>query len=309
MARRKLQLNSGKPRNRYRSARETRAKSPQKRESLGDVFRRAKRVSERKANIRRGRRNGMMSRAAIAESPGGFELGFDELNAWQRFKSWAKALCLTPFILLVLYTLAQPAADENFMYHFWRSEEFLFFGVGVILMLGWFWTRLFSEHFLFFYVLGHELTHALFVILSFGRVTDLKVSVDGGYILTNKSNILIALSPYFIPFWSLVVLSVSGFIVAWKPIPHGDDILLLLLGGTWCFHVVWTLWMIPRDQPDLQEHGTIFSLSIIVLANLMLLSVMACLTSPDLSLYLFVSNLYNNGRDVVEFSAAWLANF
>ncbi len=304
MSRSKRKSSPRSSRNRYRSARESRGG---KRESLGEVFRRAKRVSARKANMRRGRRDGMMARAAIAESPGGFDLGFAEMNWWQRCKSYLKALCLVPFIILVALTLVEPASDTDFMYRFWRSEELLFFGVGVILMLGWFWTRLFSEHFLFFYVLGHELTHALFVYLSFGRVSDLKVSIDGGYILTNKSNIFIALSPYFIPFWSLVVLSISGFIIMWKPLPHGDDILLLLLGGTWCFHVVWTLWMIPRDQPDLQEHGTVFSLSIIILANMIILTGMACLTSPDLSFSVFGYNLWNNAVDLTQSTVAWFS--
>ena len=40
-----------------------------------------------------------------------------------------------------------------------------------------------------------------------------------------------------------------------------------LLGGGWLFHLLWTIWMIPQDQPDLQENGTFFSLVFIVLAN------------------------------------------
>ncbi len=62
------------------------------------------------------------------------------------------------------------------------------------LYLGWFFTRLLQPVFLYFYVLGHELTHVIFVYLCLGRVSGFRVGLDGGHIVTNKSNILIALS-------------------------------------------------------------------------------------------------------------------
>ena len=40
--------------------------------------------------------------------------------------------------------------------------------------------------------------------------------------------------------------------------------------------MLWTLWMIPRDQPDLKENGTFLSLVIIYLANLLLLVLLLC---------------------------------
>ena len=40
--------------------------------------------------------------------------------------------------------------------------------------------------------------------------------------------------------------------------------------------MLWTLWMIPRDQPDLRENGTFLSLVIIYLANLLLLVLLLC---------------------------------
>jgi hypothetical protein len=48
------------------------------------------------------------------------------------------------------------------------------------------------------------------------------------------------------------------------------------IGVTWAFHMVWTLWMIPRDQPDLKENGTFLSLVIIYLANLLVLVLLLC---------------------------------
>jgi hypothetical protein len=48
------------------------------------------------------------------------------------------------------------------------------------------------------------------------------------------------------------------------------------MGVTWTFHMVWTLWMIPRDQPDLKENGTFLSLVVIYLANLLVLVALLC---------------------------------
>ena len=118
--------------------------------------------------------------------------------------------------------------------------------------------------------------------------------------MTNKSNLLIALSPYFVPFWSAIMLSVYGFISLVTEIPYGEQGLLVLLGGSWCFHIVWTVWMIPKDQPDLKEHGTFFSLMIIVFCNLLLLAAMVCAASPGLTFKGFAYNWTNIAWDLAE---------
>jgi len=59
------------------------------------------------------------------------------------------------------------------------------------------------------YVLGHELTHALWTWLCWGRVRQLKVSSEGGHVVVTKDNFLIALAPYFFPLYAVLV--VLGF--------------------------------------------------------------------------------------------------
>ena len=72
----------------------------------------------------------------------------------------------------------------------WSSPEIVFFFTGF---------GLWSTYFLVFkqptrlYVFGHELTHAIFVILSGGKVGGFKVEEESGYILSNKTNVLISL--------------------------------------------------------------------------------------------------------------------
>lgn len=63
--------------------------------------------------------------------------------------------------------------------------------------------------------------------------------------------------------------------------PYADKVLFAATGVTWTFHFVWTLWMIPRDQPDLKENGTFFSLAVIYLANLLVMALLFCLASDS----------------------------
>ena len=197
------------------------------------------------------------------------------------------------------------AETHNVWEQLLQSREFLFFAVGSVLMLGWFFTQLFWQHFLFFYVLGHELTHAFFICLCGGKVSGFKVTRKGGYVLTNKTNILIALSPYFVPFWSCVVLAISYLVRLFIDIPGHDEILYFMIGFTWTFHLAWTLWMIPRDQPDLKENGSFFSLTIIYLANILLLALLLCLSPSGITFkaycYQWINLCIENGLDLIGF--------
>ena len=108
------------------------------------------------------------------------------------------------------------------------------------------------------------------MVLYRGKVTDFHVSTSGGYITTNKTNLIIALSPYFVPFWSVVCAVLYAVVRYFAGLSQEwDRLLYAVMGITWTFHMVWTLWMIPRDQPDLKENGTFLSLVVIYLANLL----------------------------------------
>ncbi|HZA38107.1 MAG TPA: hypothetical protein VE486_03115, partial [Candidatus Baltobacteraceae bacterium] len=53
-------------------------------------------------------------------------------------------------------------------------------------------------------------------------------------------------------------------------------------------------WMIPKNQTDLSDQGTFFSLVIIYLMNLLLLSVMLVLASPEITFADFGTDLLTN---------------
>ena len=136
-----------------------------------------------------------------------------------------------------------------------------------------------------------------------GRVSAFEVRRDGGHILTNKSNVLIALSPYFYPIYSVCVMVLYAIGWLFCDMTPYTRWLFLALGFTWTFHMSFTLWMIPKGQTDLSAHGTFFSLVIIYLMNLALLTALVLLTAPHLNLRGFGREFLHNA---VEFSS-WAA--
>lgn len=219
-------------------------------------------------------------RAALSQGAPQDEVAAPEF--WRRCLRRLLGLALLPVCWVTTWTFLSRFSQSAVQLHFWQTAEFWYFAVGVLLMLGWFWSGLLQEFFLYLYVLGHELTHAVFVFLHRGKVTDFYVSTSGGYITTNKTNLLIALSPYFVPLWSIAVVIAHFLLRLWLgPSQQMDRLLYAAVGLTWTFHFVWTLWMIPRDQPDLKENGTFLSLIVIYLGNLAVLIALLCLAGSS----------------------------
>lgn len=210
---------------------------------------------------------------------------------------WTLGVVLLPLCWVTTWTFLSRFSQAAVYQDFWKTAEFWYFAIGSLLMVGWFWSGLLQTFFLYLYVLGHELTHAVFVLLWRGKVTDFHVSAEGGYITTNKTNLVIALSPYFVPFWAVVIAVFYAGARCFADMPqHWDRVFYALMGLTWTFHMAWTLWMIPRDQPDLKENGTFLSLVVIYLANLIVLAGLLCLAAD--------SPLQNSR----EFGMEWIRN-
>ena len=194
----------------------------------------------------------------------------------------------TFFVLLKADTLAES---------YWRSPEFLFFGLGCVLWLVLFFLcRCRPMDWL--YVAGHELTHALFVLIFRGRVSKIHISSGGGHILTNRNNFLISLSPYFFPFYTAVVILIWA-LIGWTvaEVSQPNPVWLYgLIGLTWMFHITFTVHMIRRDQPDVAQNGRIFSFSIIFIANVFLICTMLIVASPTATFQGFGLSLWENAR-------------
>ena len=124
------------------------------------------------------------------------------------------------------------------------------------------------------YVLGHELTHAVWGLAFGARVSNLKVRSSGGSVMLTKSNVWITLAPYFFPFWTVIVvlLAVVVRIVMHFAAPEAPFpvpwLWMFAVGGTWCFHVCFTIRSLMQTQPDVQEYGRVFSWTLILVCNL-----------------------------------------
>ena len=167
---------------------------------------------------------------------------------------------------------------------FWLSEECWFFLLGTVLWLIAFFGL---PRPLVIYVFGHELTHALWVWMMGGRVSDFRVSRNGGHIVSDKHNFLIALAPYFFPLYSIAVIAAYGAGSLFTNMEPYHRLLYALIGVTWAFHLSFTLWMIPKGQTDLTYYGTFFSPVIIYLMNLAVLTALLIIASPHVTWRVF----------------------
>jgi len=130
------------------------------------------------------------------------------------------------------------------------------------------------------YVLGHELTHALWGLIFGARPSDIKVGANGGSVRLTKSNMLITLAPYFFPFYTFVVIVCALVTYAFlRPLPF-LPLWMFLIGFTWAFHVLFTLETLTHRQPDVKLYGRLFSWAFIFLGNVAIVLVWMATTTP-----------------------------
>ena len=218
-------------------------------------------------------------------------------------KTWFASLILFPVAVISLFTMVEMFFRANHKLHFWRTDEFLFFILGAGTWAAAFWC---GWRPIRSYVFADEFTHLVIAKLFGGKIYDWRVSEEGGYVETNKSNTWITLGPYLVPFYTLLVLvgfgSVGLFVDMSKTqVLHIADwtvpyrwvwLLYWLIGFTWGHHLTFTVQTIHVEQGDLTRNGEFFSLMLIFIINLALIGA------------LFVAAL--PGVGVNDFGGVWL---
>jgi hypothetical protein len=236
-------------------------------------------------------------RSVARASSGTFTQASEPLTVPTRWVKFVLAIFLLPMCGVLTQTFFTAFARATVTQRLWAGEEFWFFSLGAVLWLIAFFGL---PRPILIYVFGHELTHALWVWLMGGRVSKFRVGPDGGHVVTTKANFWIALAPYFFPIYSILAIVIYGALsLFWNMPPYGR-LLYAVIGATWAFHFTFTCWMIPRNQTDLTEQGTFFSLVMIYLMNLLLLSVMLILASPQITFASFGADLLTNLGNFVE---------
>ncbi len=123
------------------------------------------------------------------------------------------------------------------------------------------------------YVFAHEMTHALAALLCGCRIKDVSVGQDSGYVKMDRCNALVVLAPYFVP--AYVIAATMLYLIAglFTDITPYRQVFLFVIGFCTAFHWIQTFkTLFEADQPDLKlAGGKIFSVVMIVLANLLVL--------------------------------------
>ena len=118
------------------------------------------------------------------------------------------------------------------------------------------------------YVFAHEFTHALWALPFGGKLKDFRAGESGGHAVVTRSNMLVAIAPYFFPLYSFLILGLFGiFIVAGikgKVFPF----VCFFTGLTLSFHLVFTGYSLVKKQSDLKKGGILLSLVLILLLNI-----------------------------------------
>jgi hypothetical protein len=210
-------------------------------------------------------RAGAVLRFGLFDGAGAREASCAMVSRWlRRAIRWAVALLLFPVNLglsRAVWDVGRVSVDGS---PFWVP---LLAGLGI-----WGVIYLQLPRPMWLYVLGHELTHALSAWMCGARVQSFEVSSRGGAVRLSRSNAFIALSPYFLPIysllWSLVMAGVHGrWGSAWWVLP----LYQAGLGFTYGFHVTMTVVILRIRQPDLVGEGFLFSASLIWLGNALIL--------------------------------------
>jgi hypothetical protein len=110
--------------------------------------------------------------------------------------------------------------------------------------------------------LEHELTHWLFALLTLHRPSGLRASLRGGGHVgyEGRGNWLIAIAPFVVPTFSLIVIALAG----WMRSPR---LLSGLLGATLAWNAIGNWAPAHRHHGDHREAGKVFSFLFVTCAN------------------------------------------
>ena len=157
------------------------------------------------------------------------------------------------------------------------------------------------------YVLGHELTHALWGLLMGAKVSRLRVTKSGGSVHVSRSNIFITLAPYFFPFYTVLLLLIYLLVALFVDMRPYTLFWWGFLGASWAFHVSFTLKSLLSNQPDIAQYGYLLSLSFIYLLHVLGLALaLAVVSGVGLGSFFdqIVQNVFFAFREGVAFLVA-----
>lgn len=152
------------------------------------------------------------------------------------------------------------------------------------------------------YVISHELTHVFWALLMGAKVGNLKAGASGGQVMVSKENWLITLSPYFFPFYAMLVIGIYYGLSLLADARPFAAVFYYLLGFAWSFHLSFTWLALRQNQSDVRRHGWLFSMVVIYGMNLLAVALLLALVSSHVK---FAGLAGQFGNDCV-FCWRWL---
>ena len=150
----------------------------------------------------------------------------------------------------------------------------------------------------FLYVFGHESTHALTAKLFGGKIFDFKVSSKGGRIRTNKANTAVALTPYMIPFYTIVISAIYFGMSLFRNVNEFTGYFIFALGASLAFHLVQTAEYLRQKQSDIVKSGYIFSMPLVVLINIAITAGILSFLFTEFSFKNMALSVFTQARDL-----------
>ena len=187
----------------------------------------------------------------------------DRIIAWLKWPAAILALMLLPGTMIGLLELLVRVVT--------RPLPVMVFLVGFAVYFVIWWWLFRRSRFAFVMTLEHELTHALFALVTFHRVIGLRATAfrGGEMRFVGKGNWLITVAPYFFPTMSLSLLAVSWFLPR-----HFANVANFMVGGSFAYHIISTLRETHPGQTDLQKAGFGFCLCFLPTANMITFGLM-----------------------------------
>ncbi len=195
-----------------------------------------------------------------------------------------------PFVISASYSLYR---EIGRIYSLDSNQGYFILGAVVYLVIH---TILFKPNVV--YIFGHELTHALAMFVSAGKVKSFKVSKKGGEVKGTKANLFITLAPYFFPTYTLIIILVWHIARQIWDIKDFISIFLFAVGLTLTFHFVMTVEFLKTKQPDLIKSGYLFSIVLIYLINLSIAALILNFVFTDFSFKSYALNAYDLAKDI-----------
>ncbi len=195
------------------------------------------------------------------------------------FLRWCIALCWLPLIVGLAHALLEGCASIFSSSVAPTTTTIIYFVSLGVMGLFYFCLR---QRLLISYVFAHEMTHLLVGLCFFARPYSFRVTKSGGSVELSKTNIVITLAPYFIPFYVLVTMGVHALFASFWPSTQASVLWVILYGICTGHHIFFTLdTLLSVGQTDVRAYGRFFSYGLILLVNLVVASFAIAIIDND----------------------------